>query len=188
MSSGPGRRGGRGRVGADHTGSARASPALRAPAIVLGVGVGAFFDGIFLHQVLQLHHMLSNTGQDNLGLATYPVDTVAGLRVNTLWDGLFHATAYGFVLVGVMWLWHRWRSSNDTRPPWRLLGGALLVGWGLFNLVEGVVNHHILAIHHVYAGDLQLLWDLLFLAVGAAMLIGGRALLRSPGAGDDRGA
>lgn len=172
---------------ASTTSPQRPSQALRAPAIVLGVGLGGFFDGIFLHQVFQLHHMLSNTGQDNIGLATYPVDTVAGLRVNTLWDGLFHVTAYAFVLVGVVWLWRRWRSSAVTRPPWRLLGGALLVGWGLFNLVEGVVDHHILAIHHVYAGDLQLLWDLLFLAAGAAMVIGGGALLRGARSGDEQG-
>jgi len=24
-----------------------------------------------------------------------------------------------------------------------------IIGWGLFNLVEGVVDHHILTIHHV---------------------------------------
>lgn len=41
------------------------------PGIVLGVGLGGFFDGIVLHQVLQWHHMFSSV---------YPVDTVSGLR------------------------------------------------------------------------------------------------------------
>ena len=27
--------------------------------------------------------------------------------------------------------------------------GELIVGWGAFNLVEGVTDHHLLAIHHV---------------------------------------
>lgn len=142
---------------------------LRGPVVVLGVGLGGFFDGIVLHQVLQWHHMLSNTGSDRLGIANYPVTTVEGLQVNTLWDGLFHVTTYLFVLVGLFWLWRRYRSysqnSPAARPPVRLLLGGLLAGWGLFNLVEGVINHHILAIHRVYdAGDpgLTLLWDLLF--------------------------
>ena len=37
-----------------------------------------------------------------------------------------------------------WRS-----PPWRLHVGVLLAGWGGFNLVEGLVDHQLLGIHHV---------------------------------------
>jgi uncharacterized membrane protein len=54
---------------------------IRLPGIMLGVGLGGFLDGMFLHQVFQWHHMFSST---------YPVDTVAGLRMNTLGDGWFH--------------------------------------------------------------------------------------------------
>lgn len=151
---------------------------LRGPGVVLGVGLGGFFDGIFLHQVLQWHHMLTDAGDDWLGLAVYPADTVEGLRMNTLWDGFFHVTTYIFVLVGLMWLWQRWRRTDIEKPPWGLLVGSLLAGWGIFNLVEGIVDHHILGIHHVYAGELQLLWDLLFLAAGTALLIGGWAMTR----------
>ncbi|HSJ55754.1 MAG TPA: DUF2243 domain-containing protein [Anaerolineae bacterium] len=34
-------------------------------------------------------------------------------------------------------------------PSLARFGGQLLLGWGLFNLVEGVVDHHLLAIHYV---------------------------------------
>ncbi len=146
--------------------------------MLLGVGLGGFFDGIVLHQVFQLHHMLSNTGADRIGLATYRVTTVEGLETNTLWDGLFHVGTYVFVLAGLIGLWRRWPQGYAARPPGTLLFGSLLAGWGLFNLVEGVVDHHILAIHHVYAGELQLLWDLVFLAAGGALLVGGYALTR----------
>ena len=163
---------------ATQTGMAR----LRAPSLVLGVGFGGFFDGIVLHQVLQWHHMLSNTGDDRLGLPRYPVTTVAGLEVNTLWDGLFHVACYLFALAGVIWLWERYRTVRPARPPLRLLLGGLLAGWGIFNLVEGVIDHHLLAIHHVYdTGDpgLTLLYDLLFLAVGAVLLGAGTWLQRT---------
>ena len=152
---------------------------LRGPGIVLGVGLGGFFDGIVFHQILQLHHMLTNTGQDNLGLEPVPADTVDGLEANTVWDGLFHASTYLLVIGGLVWLWHRWRRVPAATPSWTLLIGSLLTGWGLFNLVEGVVNHHILAIHHVAAGDLQVLWDVAFLAAGALLVGGGWALTRA---------
>jgi hypothetical protein len=41
-----------------------------------------------------------------------------------------------------------------------------LMGWGLFNVIEGLIDHHLLGIHHVHPGDGQLAWDLAFLALG----------------------
>lgn len=154
---------------------------LRAPLVVCGVGFGGFFDGIVFHQVLQTHHMLSNSGDDRLGLDPRPVDTVAGLEVNTLWDGLFHACTYVALLIGVIWLGRRWHAVPAVRPPWRLLIGGLLVGWGLFNVVEGVVNHHVLAIHHVVETGPVLVMDVLFLAAGAVMLGVGSVMIRPTG-------
>lgn len=151
---------------------------LRAPLVVCGVGFGGFFDGIVFHQILQLHHLLSNAGNDRIGLDVHPVTTVAGLESNTLWDGLFHAATYLALLVGVSWLWARWRELPPVRPPWRVLFGGLLVGWGLFNVVEGIVNHHILAIHHVIEGEDELLFDVFFLAAGATMIVFGARLVR----------
>jgi uncharacterized membrane protein len=48
--------------------------------MLFGLGLGGFFDGIVLHQVLQWHHMLTSAG--------YPPDSVTNLQVNTFWDGL----------------------------------------------------------------------------------------------------
>ena len=136
--------------------------------ILAGLGLGGFFDGIVLHQILQWHHMVSNV---------YPVTTVAGLRVNTLGDGLFHAATYVFVVTGLLLLWSVGRRSHVVWPA-GLLIGALLTGWGLFNVVEGVVDHHILQVHHVRGGPNQLAYDLAFLSWGAAMLVGGWVLVR----------
>ncbi len=67
---------------------------------------------------------------------------MASLRINILADGLFHASAYAFVAAGLA---VPWRSARRTRLRW---SGELLVGFGVFNLVEGVVDHHPLGIHH----------------------------------------
>jgi uncharacterized membrane protein len=146
-------------------------PRPRAPAILLGIGLGGFVDGIVLHQILQWHHMLTSEG-------SYPATTVAGLETNTLWDGLFHAATWLAVAGGLYILWRRtahwtWAVSGRAFLGW------MLVGWGLFNLVEGVVDHHILTIHHVRAGSHQTAWDLAFLALGALLVVGGGALARS---------
>jgi uncharacterized membrane protein len=58
----------------------------------------------------------------------------------------------------------------------------MLLGWGLFNLADGVVDHWLLGIHHV-RDDLggPLSWDLGFLAFGA-VLVGVGWALQSAGA------
>ena len=71
-------------------------------------------------------------------------------------------------------------AGTGHRTTWRTLGGLLLVGWGIFNLVEGVVDHHVLTIHHVRDDVTDpLWWDLGFLAFGALLVVGGLALRRS---------
>lgn len=162
-----------------------ATARLRLPGILLGIGLGGFVDGILLHQVLQWHHMLSSTDADRIGVRHYPVETVAGLELNTVWDGLFHVFTWLAVLAGV-WLLTA-RASRAPSRVWssRVLWGWVLAGWGLFNLVEGVIDHHLLAIHHVRTGDHQLWWDLGFLALGAALVGAGWLLRRSGGRGAD---
>jgi hypothetical protein len=57
----------------------------------------------------------------------------------------------------------------------------MLMGFGIFNLVEGVIDHQLLGIHHVnetVPRDQWIWWDLGFLIWGAAMLVGGWFLLR----------
>ncbi|WDZ82323.1 DUF2243 domain-containing protein [Micromonospora cathayae] len=151
---------------------------IRLPALLLGIGLGGFADGIVLHQVLQWHHMLSATGSDNVGIRGYPVDTVAGLRMNTLWDGLFHVVTWVSVLTGLALLSARVTTGRGRLWRSRALWGWALVGWGSFNLVEGIVDHHLLGIHHVRPGAHQLWWDLGFLALGVVLIAAGWLLQR----------
>ncbi|HYF09730.1 MAG TPA: DUF2243 domain-containing protein [Acetobacteraceae bacterium] len=139
----------------------RASRPLLRAGIWIGVALAAFLDGIVLHQVLQWHHMVSSV---------YEPSTHAHLRINTLADGLFHVAAYVFAVVGLVQLW-RARQAFGAERWARGFVGAVLVGAGAFNLVEGVVNHHILGIHHVREGSPnRLAWDLGFMAISAAIL------------------
>jgi uncharacterized membrane protein len=70
-------------------------------------------------------------------------------------------------------------TKNLSPLSGRVLIGAKLMGWGIFNLVEGIIDHHILQIHHVRTGPDAALWDIGFLIWGAAMLIGGWWMIRS---------
>jgi uncharacterized membrane protein len=143
------------------------------PGLLYGVGLGGFIDGIVLHQILQWHHMVSHVDH-------YPVTTVAGLEVNTFADGLFHVATWLLVLAAPIITIAHWRSGRHA-PRWSFHLGLVLVGWGSFNIVEGVVDHHLLGVHHV-RDDLgaPLSWDLGFLAFGALLVVVGWALHAAP--------
>ena len=146
---------------------------LTAAGLLLGLGLGGFVDGIVLHQILQWHHMLTDQGDH----ATFPDTTVPSLEDNTFWDGVFHAATWVFVVAGVVLMARA--VAPGCRWPWRSLIGLLAAGWGIFNLVEGIVDHHVLGIHHV-RDDVSdpLWWDLGFLAFGALLVGTGWALWR----------
>jgi uncharacterized membrane protein len=145
---------------------------IAVPATILGAGLGGFVDGILLHQLLQWHHMLSSVD---------PPDSVPSLQMNTVGDGLFHTVTWLLVLIGLGLLYTRVTSSRGRLWTSRTLWGWILVGWGIFNLVEGIIDHHLLGVHHVRHGPYQLWWDLAFLALGAVLVLGGWLLQRSGG-------
>ena len=137
-------------------------------AVLLGLGLGGFFDGIVLHQILQWHHMLS---------APVPATTIENLELNTIGDGVFHAATWVVTLAGVFAL----MASNGERHRsggMQTLTGGMLLGWGAFNLVEGMVDHQLLGLHHVRPGPDELLYDFAFLTWGVVMLVAGIALIR----------
>jgi len=139
--------------------------------ILFGLGLGGFFDGIVLHQLLQWHHMLSSW---------YPVNTIENLELNTFWDGIFHASTYLFVVAGLFILW---RTARRRHLYWSsdLLVGSILLGFGAFNAVEGLVNHQVFGIHHVneqVPKDQWIYWDIGFIAWGLVMIGAGYFFLK----------
>ena len=143
--------------------------ALVSAGVLLGTGMGGFVDGIVLHQILQWHNMLSTVRP--------PTDLVA-MKVNMVWDGLFHAFTWLTTAAGLALLW---RAGGRADVPWsgRTMVGSLLIGWGAFNLIEGLIDHQILGIHHVHPGQGELAWDLAFLASGGLMLAAGGWLVHA---------
>lgn len=111
----------------------------RAAGILLGIGLGGFVDGIALHQIAQWHNMLS---------AKVPPITMDAMERNMRADGWFHAAVFLLTLLGVLLLYRAARLGASF-PPERWFIGLLISGWGAFNLVEGVINHHLLQLHHV---------------------------------------
>jgi uncharacterized membrane protein len=138
--------------------------------IVLGVGLGGFADGIVLHQIAQWH---------NMGSAVLPPVTLEAMSRNMVWDGLFHLAMWIVTLIGVSMLWQSARSRTAPRSA-AVFVGELLVGWGGFNLVEGVIDHHLLALHHVRDMPAHVpIYDWLFLAIaGVGVLAVGGMLMR----------
>jgi uncharacterized membrane protein len=151
-----------------------APPANRRPLIsagtLLGIGMGGFADGIVLHQVLQVHNMLS---------AKRPKDSILNMQINMFWDGLFHAFTWVLTALGLWLLWKAVRR-RDVPLSGRTLLGAMVFGWGLFNLVEGIIDHHLLNIHHVVERYGRSGWDWLFLGIGGVgFILIGWAIMRS---------
>jgi uncharacterized membrane protein len=143
----------------------------------LGVGLGGFVDGILFHQIAQWH---------NMGSAVLPPTTMSAMSQNMVWDGHFHAATWMITVVGVYMLWaDRVHQPGETAAAFT---GQMVFGWGLFNLVEGVVDHHLLNLHHVRDLPLHVpLYDWIFLGVGGiglltigAVLMYARVPRRSP--------
>ena len=127
------------------------------PGIVLGLGLGGFLDGMVLHQIMQWH---------NMGSAIVPPTTMDAMKRNMTWDGLFHAGTWLLAIAGVYLLLGAARRG-ERMPGRGQFTGQLLLGWGIFNLVEGLIDHHLLGIHHVRDVPVHVpAWDWLFLAIG----------------------
>lgn len=136
--------------------------------MLLGIGLGGFIDGIVFHQILQVHSMLS---------AKLPQDTLVNVKTSMVWDGLFHMLTWIVTAIGLALLWHAGKLKDC---PWSgiTLWGALLIGWGLFNTVEGFIDHHLLGVHHVCERLGLSVYDYLFLASGVLLMLLGWMLIR----------
>lgn len=142
---------------------ASAIPALRSlgwAGFLLGFAMGGFFDGILLHQVLQWHHLLS----------LVPGEPFRDIKVQILADGLFHLLMYLIAAVGLFKLW---KARAAATAGDRTLLASAVFGFGAWNIVDAVVFHWILELHHIRLDSVNpILWDLLwFIVFGAAFVV-----------------
>lgn len=152
-----------------HDHATRTGRHIVAGGLLLGLGLGGFFDGIVFHQLLQWHHLVCRT-------ETCVPHSVAELQRQTVEDGFFHLACWVLSVAGVVVLVSARRLERAARPTI----GWMIAGWGVFNLVEGTIDHLILGIHHVRPGPTQTMWDIAFLVWGAAFMIIGWLIARPP--------
>ena len=130
------------------------------PGVLVGIGLAGTLDEVVLHQLLGWHHFYDRS------------TPTAGL----VSDGLFHLFSTTLLVIGVIQLVERRRTSPD--PP-RLALAGILLGAGGFNLYDGTIQHKLLALHQVRANaPNNLPYDLAFLAIAAVMFTAGVVLLR----------
>lgn len=142
---------------------------LLTTSIILGIGIGGFIDGIVLHQILQWHEMLS---------ARIPPTNYVNKSVNMFWDGIFHAFTLLVTFVGIVLFWRLLQRKDIDRSGF-LFSGGLLAGWGIFNLVEGIIDHQLLKLHNVREiSDNPGLWNTGFLGLAIVLLLAGYGLVR----------
>jgi uncharacterized membrane protein len=119
-------------------------------AFLLGIGLIGMLDGIIFHQILQWHSIYMHTNRFNQIVS----------------DGIFHLLVTAVIFWGALVLWKT--SPNDLRNSVFISG--LLFGAGIFNFFEGIIDHHILQIHHVKPGPYQDTYDLAFDLIGLATI------------------
>jgi uncharacterized membrane protein len=139
---------------------------------LLGFGLGGFFDGILLHQILQWHHLLSL------------VEGVGDVRRQVFFDGLFHALMYVIAAIGLGFLWGS-RRELALKGAGRHLFGNVLIGFGVWHIADSVLSHWVLGIHRIKLDSPNpLMWDLIWFAAFALTPLVIGLLLRRRGAGN----
>ena len=130
------------------------------PGVLVGIGIAGTLDEVVLHQLLRWHHFYDRS-TPSVGLIS---------------DGLFHIFSTALLVIGVIQLVERRRTTPD--PPRIALAGILL-GAGGFNLYDGTIQHKLLGLHQVRAGAPDNLpYDVAFLAIAAIVALAGALLLR----------
>jgi len=130
--------------------------------LCIGLAFGGFFDGILFHQILQWHSLLSSLDGE----------IFQDLRFRMLIDGVFHAAMYVVGIAGLALLWAG-RERASLPGAGRRMVASLLIGFGVWHLLDAVLNHWILQLHHIRENENWLAWDLTLFLVGLCCLAGG---------------
>jgi uncharacterized membrane protein len=154
--------------------SPRSGRALLLAGGVIGIALGGLFDGILLHQILQWHHFLS----------LVPGEALRDIKNQIIADGVFHVLMYVIAAVG---LWMLWRARGDLvgGGSGRRLLASVLLGFGIWQVIDVVVFHWIARIHRIRVDVAEPLpWDIGWMLVfGAPALLAGWLILRRIGDG-----
>ena len=134
----------------------------------IGFGLGAVVDTVLFHLIFQTHHLLSGF---------YDPYTLDGHRTNVMFDGLFLIATLAVTFVGLGLLW-RLVNGTDRRFSTTYLVGSIVVGAGVFNVYDGLVDHYVLDLHNVVHGTEA--WNPHWVVVSVLLLGLGLGLLWVP--------
>ncbi len=137
---------------------------------LIGLGMGGFLDGILFQKIFQLHNMIS---------ARVPTNTLNNLEQNIFWQGVFHLFTWLIIILGLLQLWKAMLNPYTPKSS-RALVGSLILGWGLFNCIEGFINHILLSVHHLTensSSTKQFWWDVAYITFGIVLSVAGKVLI-----------
>ncbi len=126
--------------------------------LLMGVGLAAFVDEVVFHQLLHWHHFYDRST----------------LEVGLVSDGLLHAGGWIATVAGLFLFADLQRRRATSRA--RVVGGVLL-GWGAFQVYDGVVHHKVLDLHQIRYGVELLPYDLAWNGAGLLGVLAGAAVL-----------
>lgn len=101
----------------------------------------------------------------------FPPTTLEAIHLNMLWDGLFHVFSWMVTAIGIFLLWRAARNPNIEIPSLKAFIGQLILGFGGFNLIEGIIDHHLLAVHYVRQVPNYAVYNWSFLIFGGVVPI-----------------
>ena len=98
--------------------------------VLFGLGLVTFIDDAVFHQLLHWHHFYDK----------------ATTEIGLISDGLFHAFSW-FATIGSLFIFAYLRRRNALWLT-RWTGGVLL-GGGVFQLYDGIIQHKLMRIHQI---------------------------------------
>ncbi|WP_307340142.1 DUF2243 domain-containing protein [Metabacillus malikii] len=127
---------------------------------LLGVGFVAFFDEAVFHQLLHWHHFYDKS------------ITTIGL----ISDGFFHAFSW-FATVYSLYMMAILRQEKQFLQS--IWWGSILLGVGIFQLYDGIIQHKIMRIHQIrYHVDI-FMYDIVWNAAAILFIIVGGTIVRT---------
>jgi len=121
---------------------------------LFGVGLIAFLDEAVFHQLLRWHHFYDKSTTD----------------VGLISDGLFHAFSW-FATIGGLFMFADLRRRNALLL--KLWLGSVLLGAGVFQLYDGLIQHKIFRIHQIRYVENVYLYDVIWNLTALLMIAAG---------------
>ena len=126
---------------------------------MLGVAIMAAVDEVVFHQLLSWHHFYDRSTPD----------------ISLLSDGLLQTAYLALLVAGFVWFADLRRRG--TLAP-RSARGGFVLGLGVFQLFDGIVDHKLLDLHEIRYGVDVLPYDLAWNGAALVLLLVGGFMLR----------